>query len=78
MWQWMIPRLLEVITLVYPDVVAQLFPTLPDPMDCSPLGSSVHGIFPARVLDWVAISYSRRSSQPRDRTCVSYVFCTGM
>ena len=33
-----------------------------DPMDCSPLGSSVHGIIPARILEWVAISYSRRSS----------------
>ena len=74
----MMPRLLGVIALVYPDVVAQWFPTLHDPMDCSPLGSSVHGIFLARVLDWVAISYSRRSSQPRDRTCVSYVSCTGM
>ena len=38
--------------------VAQSCPTLSDPMDCSPLGSSVHGIFQARVLDWVAISSS--------------------
>ena len=45
-------------------LVAQSCPTLYDPMDCSPLGSSVHGIFPARVL--VAISFSRGSSQPRD------------
>ena len=41
------------------------------PMDCSPSGSSVHGIFQARVLEWVAISFSRGSSQPRDWTCVS-------
>ena len=41
------------------------------PMDCSPPGSSVHGIFQARVLEWVAISFSRGSSQPRDRTPVS-------
>ena len=42
--------------------VAQSCPTLCDPMDCSPPGSSVHGIFQARVLEWVAISFSRRSS----------------
>ena len=38
--------------------VAQLCPTLLDPMDCSPPGSSVHGIFQARVLEWVAIAFS--------------------
>ena len=37
-----------------------------DPMDCSLPGSFVHGIFQARVLEWVAISFSRGSSQPRD------------
>ena len=42
-------------------------------MDCSPPGSSVHGIFQARVLDWVAIFFSRASSQPRDRTWVSHI-----
>ena len=45
------------------------------PMDCSPPGSSVHGIFLERTLDWVAISFSTGSSQPRDWTRVSYVFC---
>ena len=40
-------------------LVAQLCPTLCDPMDCSPPGSSVHGILQARVLEWVAISFSR-------------------
>ena len=44
-------------------------------MDCSPSGSSVHGIFPARILEWVAISSSRDSSQPRDRTQVSCSSC---
>ena len=48
--------------------VAQSGPTLSDPMDCSPPGSSIHGIFQARVLEWVAISFSRGSSQPRDQT----------
>ena len=51
--------------------VAQSYPTLCDPMDRSLPGSSVHGIFQARVLEWVAISFSRISSQTRDRTRVS-------
>ena len=38
--------------------VTQLCPTLSDPMDCSPLGSSTHGIFQTRVLEWVAIAFS--------------------
>ena len=46
-------------------------------MDYSPLGSSVHGILQARILEWVAISFSRASSQPRDRTCVSCISCFG-
>ena len=51
--------------------------TLCDPMDCSLPGSSVHGILPARVLEWVAISFSRGSSQPRDRTQVSHIVGRG-
>ena len=51
--------------------VAQLCPTLCDPMDCSLPGSSVHGIFQATILEWAAISFSRGSSQPRDQTQVS-------
>ena len=47
--------------------VAQSCPTLCDPMDCSLSGSSAHGIFQARVLEWVAISFSRGSSQLRDQ-----------
>ena len=46
--------------------VAQLCPTLCDPMDYSLPGSSVHGIFQAIVLEWVAISFARESSRPRD------------
>ena len=53
--------------------VAQSCPTLCDPMDCSLPDFSVHGIFQARVLEWVAISFSRESSQPRDRTQVSCI-----
>ena len=44
--------------------------TLCVPMDCSPPGSSVHGILQARILEWVAIPFSRGSSWPRDRTWV--------
>ena len=52
-------------------------PTLCDPIDCSLSGSSVHGIFPGKILEWVAISSSRGSSWPRDRTRVSCIFCIG-
>ena len=53
--------------------VAQSCLTLCNPMDFSPPGSSIHGILQARVLEWVAISFSRGSSQPRDRTQVSHI-----
>ena len=53
--------------------VAELCRTLCDPMDCSPSGSSIHGTFQARVLEWGAISLSKGSSQPRDRTWVSWI-----
>ena len=52
--------------------VTQLCPTLGDPMDCSPPGSSVHGTLQARILEWVAIAFSGGSSRPRDGT---QVFC---
>ena len=51
----------------------QSCPTLCDPIDYSPPGFSVHGIFQASILEWVAISYSRESSQARDRTHVSCI-----
>ena len=54
-------------------LVSQSYPTLCDPMDCSPPGSSVCGILQARILEWVAISSSRGSSQRRDQTCVSCI-----
>ena len=53
--------------------VTQSCPTLCDPLDCSPPGSLVHGIFQAWILEWGAISFSRGSSQPRDWTQVSRV-----
>ena len=54
-------------------LVTQFCLTLCDPMDCSPPGSSIHGILQARILEWVAISFSRGSSQPRDWTQVSSI-----
>ena len=53
--------------------VAQSCPTLCDPMDCSLPGSFVNGIFQARVPEWVAISFSRGSSRPRNWTWVSRI-----
>ena len=58
-------------------VHAQSCPTPCDPMDCSLPGSSVHGILQARILEWVATSYSRGSFWPRDRTRVSCNSCLG-
>ena len=60
--------LIEVVLKV---LVAQLCPILCDPMDCSPLGSSVHRILQARILGWVVIPFSRASSRPRDQSQVS-------
>ena len=53
----------------------QLCPTLCDPMDYSPPGSSVHGILQARILEWVAVFFSRVSSQSRDWARISQVSC---
>ena len=53
--------------------VGQSCPTLCDLMNCSLPGSSVHGVFQARVLEWFAISFSRVSFPPRDRTQISHV-----
>ena len=52
---------------------AQSSPTLCNPLGRNPPGSSVHGISQARILEWVAISYSKEFSQTRDWTCVSYI-----
>ena len=48
------------------------WPTLCSPLDCSPPGSSVHGILHARILEWVAVPFSRWFSRPRDRTWASH------
>ena len=56
-------------------LVAQSYLILWDPMDCSPPDSSVHGISQARILEWIAIFFSRGSSQPKDQVTVSCVSC---
>ena len=53
-------------------LITQLYLTLCDPIDCSLPGSSAHGISQARILEWVAIPFSRESSQARDETQVSH------
>ena len=60
-------------TFIFLFFVTQSCPTLCDPKDCSLPDSSSHGIFQARILEWVAISLSSRSSQPRDWTRVSRI-----
>ena len=67
------------VAVVYA-MCAKLFqscPALCHPLDCNSLGFSVCRISQARILEWVAISFSRESSQPRDRTCIPYVLCIG-
>ena len=54
-------------------LLPQLCPTLGDPMDCNPPGSSVHGILQARILEWLAIPFPGGFSWPRDWTRVSYI-----
>ena len=56
-------------------VHSQSCPTLCDPVDCNPPSSSDHGIFQARILECIAVSYSRASSWPRDWTLISCIFC---
>ena len=53
-------------------LVTQSCPTLCDPIDCSPPGSSVHGISQVSILEWVAVSFSKGTSHPRNQTQVSY------
>ena len=75
--QSMVPKRLGTAALEYLCMCAQSCQTLCDPMDYSLPGSSVHGISQARILEWVAISFSRETSHPRDWTHISWITCTG-
>ena len=70
-------KVLISITCLPRVVCAQLCPTLCNPVDCSPSGYTVHGIFQTRVLKWVAISFSEGSSRHRDQTCIFWVSYSG-
>ena len=72
---WTFFRRNAIITQLIDSVclVAQSCPTLCNPVDCSPPGSSIRGILQARILQWVAMPVSRGSSQSRDRTQVSHI-----
>ena len=79
-YKYIIPYIINLITNILDHIfegsvkeseVAQSCLTFCDSMDCSLPGSSDHGIFQATVLEWIAISFSRGFSQPRDRTRVS-------
>ena len=73
-FKWSTAKWTRVIsTCMHACWVAQLCLTLCDPMDCGPPSSSVYGILQARILEWVAISFSRGSSRPRDWTRVSCI-----
>ena len=68
-----LPRSAPLQVCVHVRAVALLCPTLCDPVDYSPPGSSVHGILQARTLEWITISFSRGSFSPRNRTGVSCI-----
>ena len=69
---WKFKNILQ-IHMKWVTEVSQSRPTLCDPLDYSLPGSSIHGIFQARGLEWVVLSFSRRSSQPRDWTWVTLI-----
>ena len=66
-----------VISFLMPNKSLQSCLTLSNPMHFGPIGTSVHGILQATILEWVAISFSKRSSRPREWTNVSYISCMG-
>ena len=77
MYQWLLPQQERVCAHIPTCTcsVTRPYATLCNPLECGPPGSSVYGISQTRILQRVAVSYSRGSSLPRDRTCVSCVSC---
>ena len=79
-WLGLIVRDTIIITIVFfcfvfVCLVAQSYPNLCNPLGCSPPGSSVQEVSQARILEWVALSFSRISVWPRDQTWISGVSC---
>ena len=74
---WNAKKSKAILVIMCVSAQLQSCPTFWDSVDCKPSGSSVHGIFQARILECVAISYFRRSSWPRNWTSVSCIFCIG-
>ena len=75
MYHWCIQHMYVCVCVCVYTQLFQLCPTLCDPKDHSLPGSSFHGMLQARILEWVATPFSRRSSQSRDQTRVSCVSC---
>ena len=73
LFQYGVTDIYFILQIMKWSVVIQSYSTLCNPMDCSPRGSPIHGIFRARILEWVDISFSRVSSQPRDQIRVSHI-----
>ena len=65
----------NIVIKQYSVLVTQSCLTLCNPMDCSLPASSVHGILQARILEWIAMHFSRGCTRPRDWTCISCVSC---
>ena len=70
-------KLLKMLSMCVHAKSLEAFPTLSNPIDCSPPDSSVHRILQARILEWVAMHSFRGSSWSRDWICNSYVTCIG-
>ena len=75
-WCWWLLNTMNVLN-AFEVLVAQSYLTLCDPMNCSLPGSSVHGIFQARILEWAAIFCSRGSSRPSHWSRISCIPCIG-
>ena len=70
---WELHELIHIFIFIKSLLISHLCPSLCHPMDCSLQGSSVHVFLQARILEWVAVSFSRRSPWPRDLTQVSCI-----
>ena len=74
-WATRVTYIWNIYVCIWSSMCAQSCPTLYHPVNCSPPGSSVHGISQARILEWVTISSCRGSSWPRDRISIFCVSC---